>query len=179
MFQLFSLRLFAAVPVSSTSFLGLCCLGACTPGTDKGTRTHTRAHTPRGQLLQAVGGGAAVQMREERPKQMWGAAVCLPPACDALASLQKVNPHFVEKDRRRRKKKKKLLNNGISGTGTSPNAFLRSRNNGTRPEQSYTVNRSRTWKVQLTVDLLTAPVYSSTTMAYSSYQQLFSRFGFS
>lgn len=36
MFKLFSLRVFAVVPVSCTSFLGLYCPGACTPGTERG-----------------------------------------------------------------------------------------------------------------------------------------------
>lgn len=39
MFQLFSLRISAAMPVSRTSFLRLCCLDACSPGTDKGANS--------------------------------------------------------------------------------------------------------------------------------------------
>ncbi len=39
MFKLFSLRVFAAMSVSSTSFLRLCCLDACSPGMDKGANS--------------------------------------------------------------------------------------------------------------------------------------------
>lgn len=38
-FKLFLLRIFVAVPVSSTSFHRLCCLDACLPGMDKGANS--------------------------------------------------------------------------------------------------------------------------------------------
>lgn len=45
-FKLFLLRIFLAVPVSSTSFLRLCCLDACSPGMDKGANSGIGIFSP-------------------------------------------------------------------------------------------------------------------------------------